>query len=245
MDNIVFLAQSLFILLSVFGASFLANVAGFGLGTVLVPIILNFYPVMLGMIFVAVIHLFNAIWKTLFWLRSIRWEILLYFGCAALPTALVGAYVLSIFPATVSKKIIGLFIVGYVCINMFWPSFKVPPTPLSLFSGGILSGFSAGFFGIRGAIKSVFLTAYRLPKETYLATMGAIDIIVDITRLSAYIYQEGSLLEQPWWLLFIAIIVSFVGAKCGQLVVRRINTTYFRYMVLGLLLISGLRLILW
>lgn len=241
----IFVSQSLVILLSVFGASFLANVAGFGLGTVLVPITLNFFPVMQAMIFVAVIHLFNAIWKTFFWIRFIRWNILLYFGCAALPGALAGAYMLSIFPATASKKIIGVFIICYVVINMVWPYFKVPATRFALMGGGVLTGFSAGFFGIRGAIKSVFLTAYRLPKETYLATMGAIDVVVDITRLSGYIYHQGTSLQQPWWLLLTAIITSFAGAKCGQLFVGRLDATYFRLIVFGLLIIAGLRLILW
>jgi uncharacterized protein len=52
--------------------------------------------------------------------------------------------------------------------------FKVPETTTTAVTGGVLYGFSAGFFGIGGAVRGAFLAAFDLRKAVYIATAGAI-----------------------------------------------------------------------
>ena len=56
-----------------------------------------------------------------------------------------------------------------------------------------LTGFMAGIFGMGGAIRSLFLSAFNLPKEVYIVTGAAIAIFIDISRLGTYLLRGTSL----------------------------------------------------
>jgi uncharacterized membrane protein YfcA len=78
-----------------------------------------------------------------------------------------------------------LFYVAYVLFKREW---ALPKTTSTAVCGGLLSGLFAGFFGVGGAVRGAFLTAFNLPKEIYLFTSGLIALFIDVTRISRYIW---------------------------------------------------------
>jgi len=48
----------------------------------------------------------------------------------------------------------------------------LPKTNVTAVCGGMLSGLFAGFFGVGGAVRGAFLTAFDLPKEVYSSILG-------------------------------------------------------------------------
>ncbi len=133
--------------------------------------------------------------------------------------------------------------ITYSSFIFFKPKFYVPQTQTSLIVGGSIAGFSAGIFGMRGAIRSMFLSAFNLPKEIYIATTGAISFMVDSARLYVY-WEHGALLTLAWyWMLFI-IIVSFVGAYIGRMILTYVPQHKFRIIIMIFLLLMGIRLIM-
>ncbi len=112
-------------------------------------------------------------------------------------------------------------------------------------SGGALSGFFAGMFGIGGAIRSMFLSAFNLPKAVYIATAGAIGLLVDSTRIITYFTGSVILPDELWWGLFLFIPISFVGAKFAKHIVDKIPQDRFRSVIAIFLLLIGIKLIIW
>lgn len=73
---------------------------------------------------------------------------------------------------------------------MLKPKCFVRPTKSSVLVGGGLSGLLAGLIGLGGAIKSMFLTTFNLPKEVYVGTFALIAFVIDLVRIPTYLFTK-------------------------------------------------------
>ena len=115
---------------------------------------------------------------------------------------------------------------------------------MAIFGGG-LSGFFAGMFGVGGAIRSAFLSAFDLPKAIFIATAGAIGLLVDSTRIITYFTGGATLPRELWYGLILFIPVSYLGAQIAKKVIDRIPQNKFRIVIAVFLLAIGIKLIFW
>lgn len=118
------------------------------------------------------------------------------------------------------------------------PAFAFKQNALTATTGGALSGFFAGIFGVGGAIRSAFLAAFDLPKAVYIATAGAIGFAIDTARIGTYLAEGAVLPHYLLWGLLLFIPASFVGAHGAKTIVDRIPQKQFR-MIVALFLFVG------
>lgn len=111
--------------------------------------------------------------------------------------------------------------------------------------GGVLSGFFAGFFGVGGAVRGAFLTAFNLPKEVYIFTSGLIALFIDITRVSSYVWGGAQLPDGLVLALIISVPVSFAGAYIAKKFLDRLPQKYFRIFVGIFLALVAAKLLIW
>ena len=225
-----------------FVASIIGMLAGFGISTIMLPVLVTFLPTSQAILIVGIIHWFNGLWKMLFFKKGIDRSLIIYFGIPSMLASIIGALFIMKVPIVVFHKLLGLFLMMYVSFLWWNPSFAIPRSLFNTIFGGILSGFSAGFFGIRGAITSSFLIAYDLPKEIYLATIGAIALIVDSTRLVTYWFGGMQLSLSGLIGLLIFVPISFLGAYVGSLLVDKIPQKQFRSLVTMFIGFLGIKL---
>ena len=86
---------------------------------------------------------------------------------------------------------------------------------------------------------------FDLPKAVYIATAGAIGLLVDSTRIITYFTGGATLSEELWWGLLLFIPVSFVGAQIAKRIVDRIPQDKFRTVIVFFLLLIGIKLVIW
>jgi hypothetical protein len=77
-----------------FFISFITFYSGFGLGTVLMPVIAIFFPLPIAIGLTAIVHLLHNGLKTAFLFKSIDWKVALQFGSAAVIAAIPGSWML-------------------------------------------------------------------------------------------------------------------------------------------------------
>lgn len=233
----------LFSFLTLF-AAFVGTLGGFGISTIMVPVVALFFPLPQTLLFVGIIHLFGNVWKVILFRSGIRFKLIATFATPALVASIAGAILVSKLGAGNLQRILGIFLIVYVAFLFVYPKFKVAKTTFATSLGGLASGFAAGFFGIGGAIRSAFLSAYDFPKDVFLATNGVIALIVDLGRVGGYLISSVFLPSHllGWLLLFVPL--SFLGAEWAKLVVYRIPERKFRMVVAGFLLLVGIRLML-
>ena len=138
----------------------------------------------------------------------------------------------------------GLFLIAYVLFIIFNRAFKLSQKLSVAVSGGALTGFFAGIFGIGGEINAVALSAFNLEKAVYVATVGAISFVIDSTRIATYIQGGISLWPSFLWGFLIFIPVSLAGAMIGKRGVEKIPQDKFRNVVAFFIFLFGLKLVL-
>ena len=232
----------LMILLTFF-ASLIGVTVGFGLSTIMIPVLVIFYPFTQVLLLVGVIHWFSNIWKITFFKHGIDWSLILSFGIPGVIAAIIGARLAFLESQAILSRTLGTFLIIYVIFLLLNPTFQIKKQYGVAIIGGGISGFLAGIFGFRGAIRSSFLSTFNLPKAVFIATGAVIAISIDTARLITY-WIEGHQLEiVPLWALGILIGVSWTGSFAARYIVKYIPQEKFRFVVVLFLLIMSVKLI--
>lgn len=225
-------------------ASTIGTLAGFGISTIMVPVILIILPLPQTLLLVGVIHWFNDVWKIILFREGIRWKLFLAFGLPGILTSFIGSSLsLRISRETLSRAL-GVFLIVYVLFIIFNRTFKLSQKLSVAVSGGALTGFFAGIFGIGGEINAVALSAFNLKKAVYVATAGAISFMIDSTRIATYI--RGGVGLEPAILAGFSIFIplSLIGAMLGKRGIEKIPQEKFRNFVAVFIFLFGLKLVL-
>lgn len=238
-------SNSLWIFLAcAFAAEVIGTMAGFGAATVLTPIASFFMEIKTAVAVVACFHLFGNASRIAFFWRDLKWAIVRQFGLAAVLCAFAGAQAAAWLPATSIRVLLGGFLILYALLEAFRvTAVRVPATRHALLVGGMASGFIAGLIGTGGAIRSVCLLAFGLPKEAYIGTSAVIALLVDSTRLPVYLTQRF-IPPALVWLIIGLTVVAFCGAWLGQRLVRTVSPVRFKQLVLLMLFLMGCKLLL-
>ncbi|MBI3980751.1 sulfite exporter TauE/SafE family protein [Candidatus Microgenomates bacterium] len=233
--------ENVSVLILTFIASAVGTMTGFGTSTILVPVLSLQYPLAETLLFVGIVHWFGDIWKMLFFKRGANWKLILLFGVAGIIVSFVGARLAGVFPEDLLKKLLGGFLIAYVAFVWIKPKWKLPKSNTNALVGGGLSGFFSGIFGVGGAIRSTFLSAYNLDKSVFLFTSGAIGLLIDSSRLVGYVTGDIRLKNYSIPILITALVISLIGAYVAKIIVNKIPQEKFRLVIAIALFFVGLR----
>jgi uncharacterized membrane protein YfcA len=244
-----------------FAASGLTLFAGFGLGTLLMPVVALFFPVDVAIAMTALVHLANNVFKLGLLGRRANAAVLLRFGLPAVAAALAGAWLLTqlasgepvleytvfgrLQQVSALKLVIGLLILAFVAIDLSPALARVAIDPRYLPWGGLLSGFFGGLSGHQGAFRSMFLLKAGLTKEAFVATGAVLAVLVDVARTLVYgwDYARGGA-PVDWNLVAAASLAAFAGAWLGARLLRKVTIRAVQLVVSALLVVVGLGLVL-
>lgn len=238
--------------------------SGFGVGTILTPVFIVFFPIDIAIAMTAIVHFLNNLFKFGLTYKDIDKSVLIRFGVPAIPFAVLGAWLL----VTILKKnilltsftmfdthfkiyliqlIVGLLMLFFAIAELF-PGFKKGTIKHKhLIVGGAISGFFGGLTGHQGALRTMFLIKSGLNKQHFIATGIAIACVVDISRLTVYFGKIHKInIQENIGIIGTATICAFIGAYFGKKLLDKITITTIQYMVslligiISILLIFGI-----
>ncbi len=241
--------------------------SGFGLGTLLLPVLALFYPenVEVAVAATAVVHLLNNILKFMLVGKHTDWGIFGRFALPAVPCAFLGAWILNQLAGgeavatyelggkAYTLTYVGLLVGGLVllfAVLELTGALKgraFPPRLIPL--GGGLSGFFGGLSGHQGALRSLVLLRSGLSKEGYIGTGTAASTLVDFTRLAVYgaaFFGDWATFAEEHSMrpLGIAVVFAFLGTFLGTRLIGKITLDALHVIVGWLLLAAGLAIAL-
>lgn len=233
--------------------------SGFGLGTILTPVFMIFFPVELAIALTGVVHFFNNIFKLFLVGKNANREVLLRFGIPAVLAALVGAWLLlhiSHLPPLFSyeafgkhfvvspvKFIISILLILFAGMDLipYFNSIQFGKDKLPL--GGALSGFFGGLSGNQGALRSAFLIKAGLSKEAFVGTAVVVSTFVDFTRLSMYATRiSSSGLTDNLDVVLAATLAAIAGAYLGNKLLQKVTLRFLQVTVAIMLILISLAL---
>ncbi len=232
MENIV-------IPLAALTASVLSFYSGFGLGTLLMPVLAVFFPLPAAIAVTAVVHGSNNLFKLVLVGAKAEKELVIKFGLPAIAAAFAGAWALHFFTAasgglsygylllgksavvTPLKVLLALLMLAFAVFDLH-PGLKgVKLDRRWLPLGGALSGFFGGLSGHQGALRSAFLVKADVQPGAFVATNAVIGFMVDFARLLTYAYTiflpgySGGAATAPLYTVALAIGASVLGVLAG------------------------------
>ena len=117
-------------------ASILGTISGFGISTIMVPVVLFFLPLPETLLLVGIIHWFGDIWKMYFFKKGIDWKLLISFGIPGVIMAYFGASLVLTLPEKLLSRLVGAILISYVVYLLFRPTFSIKkPVRASAFGG--------------------------------------------------------------------------------------------------------------
>jgi uncharacterized membrane protein YfcA len=220
-------------------AGVVASVTGFGIGSLITPVLSLSVGTKVAVAIVAVPHFIAT--GIRFWMlrRHLDRQILLRFGTMSAVGGLTGAVLHANFGAPALSLVFGiiLFFVGFMGMTNL--SQKMRFHGIGVWIAGGLSGVLGGLVGNQGGIRSAALLGFDISKESFVATATSIGLIVDASRIPVYFWSEGSsIMKNGKWLAFVTIGV-IVGTFLGMKILKYLPEQTFRRVVCTLILILG------
>jgi uncharacterized protein len=252
--------EILIIALTAFLAASLTLFSGFGLGTLLMPVVALFFPVEVAIGITAVVHLANNLFKLGLVGGQADLGVVLRFGVPALLAALAGAALLGwlgnlhpLVEYTVAgrevaimplKLIIGVLILGFVVMELSPAFVALGFDARFLPLGGCVSGFFGGLSGNQGAFRSMFLIKAGLTKEQFVGTGVVLAVIVDLARLPIYgfVFFNGER-AMDYRLMAVACLAAFAGSFLSVRLMKKLTIRFIQILVSCLLVTVALGLI--
>lgn len=228
----------IFIILAIV-AEILGTVGGFGSSVFFVPIANFFLDFQSVLGITALFHVSSNITKIAFFKKGLNKKLIVYLGIPAVIFVSVGAYFSKYIDPKIFTFILGGFLIALSLLFLIFKNIKVKDNSKNAVIGGTLSGLSAGLLGTGGAIRGLTMSAFKMDKNTFIATSAVIDLGVDFTRAIIY-YYNGYIHTHDLYLIPILIVVAVVGTWIGKKILFRISQEQFRVFVLFLILVIGI-----
>lgn len=247
------------IVIAAFLTAILTFFSGFGLGTILTPVFMIFFPVDLAIALTGVVHFFNNIFKIILVGKNADKAVLLRFGIPAVIASFIGAWLLLHIPDSEPlysysmlgktfevypvKLIISVLLIFFATMDLVPYFNKLQFGREKLPLGGALSGFFGGLSGNQGALRSAFLIKAGLTKEAFIGTAVVVATFVDFTRLSVYATRfVKSGLTDNIILVVLATLAAIAGAYIGNKLLKKVTIKYIQVLIAIMLILISIAL---
>ncbi|HET8891533.1 MAG TPA: sulfite exporter TauE/SafE family protein [Candidatus Angelobacter sp.] len=227
-------------------AGAIAALSGFGIGSILTPLLALGVGMKQAVVAVSIPHLLATAIR--FWdLRhKVDFHLLKNFGVASAGGGLLGALLGSRFGSPVLAYLLGGLLVFAGLSGLTGLSRKIRFGRRIAWLGGAISGLLGGLVGNQGGIRSAAMLGFNLDARAFVATATAIALIVDGARMPVYFVTSPETVQRlATWIAIMAAGVV-IGTLLGGSILARIPEIWFRRLVslliltLGILMLSGL-----
>jgi len=217
----------------------IAAVTGFGIGSLLTPVLALQVQTRVAVAAVSIPHVIGTALR--FWLlrgridRRVFWN----FGIASAAGGLTGALLQGWTSNRWLTVVFGVLLLFAAAAEATGLARRMRFRGAMAWIAGALSGFLGGLVGNQGGIRSAALLGFDLSKETFVATATAVALFVDGARLPVYLLmQHEEIAALSSWVAFASVGVV-IGTVLGSRVLVGIPEVWFRRVLALILAILG------
>lgn len=220
-------------------AGAIASVAGFGIGSLLTPLLAIKTGISVAVAGVSIAHYFGSALRFFLLKKSLNKRILLSFGLTSAAGGLIGALLHNTFQNSVLTIVFGCLLVFAGFLGLTGLSEKIHFTGVFAWLAGGFSGLFGGLVGNQGGIRSAALLGFKLEKDEFVATATGIALMVDFARTPVYLAVQWNQITSIWIYILIAVIGVIIGTIGGKRLLEKIPGNIFKKIVSAVILLVG------
>jgi uncharacterized membrane protein YfcA len=215
----------------------MAAVTGFGIGSLLTPVMALETGTKLAVAAISIPHVIGTAQR--FWLlrRHVDRHVLVGFGIASAFGGVAGALAHVWVSSRALALVFGVIVTLAGVSELTGWMRRVRWGRRAAWVAGALSGALGGMVGNQGGIRTAALLGFDVPKESFVATATAIALFVDAARMPVYLATEWRDIVRVWPLVVVASAAVVLGTALGTRVLGRLRQQTFR-KVIGALLVG-------
>mgnify|MGYP000187969885 CR=1 FL=1 len=219
-----------------------SGVVGTGSSLMLMPVLVLSFGPQQAVPIMAIASIMGNVGKAFAWWRLIAWRACGAYCLTAVPGAALGVRTLLSLPAHAVELALGLFFIAMIPVRRWLArrDFRFTPLHLALIGGPV--GFVTGIVVSTGPITVPVFMSYGLVKGAFIATEAAGSLAVYAAKVTAF-RSFGALPPSLVWSGLIVGSSVMAGTFAARQLLVRMSPQAFRWMVDGLMLVSGLTLL--
>lgn len=220
-------------------AGAIASVVGFGIGSLLTPLLAVRVGTQLAVAAISIPHVCATALR--FWrLRThVDRRVLVNFGVMSAAGGLAGALLHSFATNRALAIVFGIILIFVGLSELTGLARRMRFQGPVAWIAGAVSGLFGGLVGNQGGIRSAALLGFDVDKQAFVATATAIGLVVDAARMPVYFATQAHELARIWPLVLIATTGTLAGTLAGVRALRHIPENVFRRIVAIILLVLG------
>ena len=232
------------VFLCAIAAGAVAAISGFGIGSLLTPLLAIQAGTKTAVAAVSIPHLIGT--GIRFWRlrRSLDRGVLWRFGLTSAAGGLAGAMLNARAPSGRLTVVLGSLLVFAGAAQISGQSQRWRFHGSVAWLAGAVSGLFGGLVGNQGGIRSAALLGFDLPKERFVATATAIALFVDAARMPVYMAAQHAEVAAIWPLVLFATVGVVCGTLAGEPVLARVPEQRFKQVVGVIVLMLGIAILL-
>lgn len=225
-------------------AGAIAAIAGFGIGSILTPLLAMWMGTKLAVALVSVPHFIGTALRFVVIRHHVDRHVLWSFGLTSAAGGLVGAILHIWLRSAVLGYLLGGLLVFAGITGLSGMAAKMRFGKRTAWVAGALSGLFGGMVGNQGGIRSAALLGFNLQPASFVATATAIALLIDVCRMPVYAALQWHSILGQWRFATFAIIGVVIGTLSGKWMLQRIPQKVFRAIVSCIILVLGIWMVL-
>jgi uncharacterized membrane protein YfcA len=227
------------IALAAAAAGAIASVAGFGIGSLLTPLLAIRYGTKLAVAIAAVPHVAGTMLRFISLRQHVDRLVFIRFGVLSAVGGLIGALLNAREKSPALTIIFAALLLFAGITGVSGVSERMRFGRKTAWVAGGISGLFGGLVGNQGGIRSAALLGFDIRKESFVATATAIALVVDGARLPVYLATQQQGMGRAWPMMLAATAGVLAGTVFGTRLLRNLPEKAFRRSVAGLILLLG------
>ena len=227
------------LLAAAIGGGIVASVAGFGIGSLVTPVLAWQMDAKVAVAVVSIPHLIGTAFR--FWKLGGRVDrrVLTSFGIMSAAGGLVGALLQERTTTPALLVLFGGLLLFTSAAELTGFGRRMRFGGALAWVAGALSGLLGGLVGNQGGIRSAALLGVDLPKHAFVTTATAVALMVDAARVPVYAWFMGDAMADAVGWMAIATIGVIIGTVIGLRLLATIPERAFRRVVAVVLAVLG------
>jgi uncharacterized protein len=211
-----------------------AAVAGFGIGSLLTPLLALRLGTPLAVAAVALPHAAATVLRAWRLRRAVDWPLFRRFGLWSAAGGLAGALVFARLGGPALTRVLGALLILTAVSGLTGWAARVRLPVWATWILGLLSGFFGGVVGNQGGLRAGALLGLGLPPAAFVATSTMAGVVVDAVRAPVYVGRAGEAVLAVWPLVVAATTGTLLGTLLGERALLGLSPERFRRVVAAL-----------